>query len=191
MNEIVLCVAMLFGQSLQRPSSRPLNRETARDSIEQALGQLRVSDRLAKARRLFPGLRPSGQRDVWQAKPGRGCLLTISSTFPMRDASPIETMVLEQIASKISPECAAMRTRRGLGLESTLADIRRLYRSSVVAHEADGKTVFVQDNGPECISGKTDVLQSFSIYLSKSTATVTMVVLEASKASCLDYRANQ
>jgi hypothetical protein len=193
---LVLLTLGALAQMVSPPSGssrKPLTQ--ARLRVEQSIGGVRVGDSLATARRLLPKLNYAvdGQIDLgWRMKIGEGCLLTVraDTASPGNSGTRVETITLERLTDELPAECRSIRTSKGLGLGTNLQDIRKLYGSAIHSAELENEIVFNQDNGRDCLSGGTNVLQSLFVRWSRKVNAVTMIVVDKSIHACDEYRAN-
>jgi hypothetical protein len=162
-------------------------------ALQERLDGITPGITLRGALQSFPSLRAEGQGDAygeaWTARVG-GCELVLGSGVPMKDSSRVEVVTLTRSKNTPLGDCSRLRTSRGLTVTTPLADIIRLY-PELRRSEAERWIAFTIDDGPECVSGRSDVLRSFRIIWSKRDAAIETIAIDASKSACRDFKAGQ
>jgi hypothetical protein len=161
-------------------------------TVDQSLAGLTVGDRLAKVRRLYPGMQADGGSEpdsLWSQQVG-GCVLNVSSERPMRDNDPIDLIAVTRLGNKELGACADIRTGRGLSMSDGLPEIRELYGDGLLSE--DGlKIVFWVNDADQCMSGRSQTLRSIRVFWPMAEQRIESIVVEGSRGSCEDYKAGQ
>jgi hypothetical protein len=157
--------------------------------IENRLAGLTVGvSTLEDAKRLFgAAIRvnvPDGEADVSLS----GCRLSMQvdlEASPYTTHSRIEHILLEARADSKTKECAALRTGAGLGLDSALADIERLYGKLPEQREPSGVLLSRFDYS-KCKEHQKQAL-GMLIQWSDSDRRLKSIDIQSGSAICHDY----
>ena len=134
---------------------------------------------------------------------GRNCFLGFGVAQPTGAEHPIDPLI-ERIGLQLldPPDlrndkiCNALKTGAGLRFDASLEDIQLFYGGihlielSKEAGVGNGAEVYGGENGQECLSGRSALLRSMRIYWSSKRRRIMVIVLEASRTNCQEYRHN-
>lgn len=191
----LLLSTILVGQQGVGPAKAPQKRTRVALDVEDSVGGFRTGDPLRKARSRFPTLRQDG--DDWHGQVGPLCELSLGSSDsvirgkPLGNDDPVETIVLSITgAGELAqdPVCGGLQTGRGLRISGSFETAKEVYPDATISTSKD-KYIIWHDNGPDCLSGRTSILRSLRIFYSADGRRLTDIIIDASKTSCLDFRA--
>lgn len=159
--------------------------------MEQTIAGVKVGDRVSKAKQLYPALRWT--RDgVWRAQIGRACMLEIVAGDAANLEAHVEVITLNRLANagkSIGADCDAIRTGVGLRFGADLEEVKRRYPGIRLMEPGKEPSLYISDDGNDCLSGRTSVMRSMLLYWSHATQKIVTISLEASGHACEEYRA--
>jgi hypothetical protein len=159
--------------------------------IENRLAGLTVGvSSLEDAKRLFgPAIRVNvrdGEADVSLG----GCRLSMQvdlEASPYTIHSRIEHVFLKARSDSETKECIALKTGAGLGLDSTLADIERLY-GQLAAHKEPAGVLLSRFDYSRC-KGHQEQALGMLIEWSDARGRIISIDIQSGSAICHDYDA--